>query len=358
MGRYFEKIINNNQTPKFKIGFSKQIPKSLVKNGFDIDLHYMEKNKMEINEGIWTKYRNALNPYELIGGGRKAKNLGLEIIPSNRAFFKLWEVLVDFRDAPIINMDPSVPLISAHLAEGPGAFIEATVHRRSNNKLDKQFAITLKSDKDINLQFPPELKKKFPNLNINFGKDGTGNLFNIENIIAYQKNILEKTKGKKAMLVTADGGFEVGSSVQKEQLNSKLLFAQILAALHVQDKKGHFVLKAFSLETKLSIDMLYMLKFYYKDLFIHKPWTSRPSNSERYIVAVGFKGISSKDLEYYRGILKKWEETEPGLSILEAEKDKIKGKFIARILETKIEEPFIKSVKKYSSKKIYKKCFR
>ena len=79
------------------------------------------------------------------------------------------------------------PIKTAHLAEGPGGFIEAVNNYRKNTN-DQRYGITLKSDnKDIpgwvnSLEF----LKKNKNVNISYGQDKTGNLYNLDNIMEFK----------------------------------------------------------------------------------------------------------------------------------------------------------------------------
>ena len=56
-----------------------------------------------------------------------------------------------------------------------------------------------------------------------------------------------------------------------------------------QKKNGSFILKIFDIFNKTSIDIVYLLSFYYKTVFIVKPHTSRYANSEKYVVCKSFK---------------------------------------------------------------------
>ena len=56
----------------------------------------------------------------------------------------------------------------------------------------------------------------------------------------------------------------------------------------MQKRKGTFVLKIFDIFNKLSVDIIYLLSYYYKKVFIIKPNTSRYANSEKYIVCMDY----------------------------------------------------------------------
>jgi hypothetical protein len=61
-------------------------------------------------------------------------------------------------------------------------------------------------------------------------------------------------------------------------------------ALRLQAPGGAFVCKFFDCMTRPTIDMLYLLSHVYDTVSIFKPVTSRPANSERYVICQGFRG--------------------------------------------------------------------
>ena len=93
----------------------------------------------------------------------------------------------------------------------------------------------------------------------------------------------------KADFITADGGFDWGNENTQEQEAFRLIFAQIYTALKIQAKDGNFVCKFFETFTDTSLKFIYILGQMYDQIYLTKPLTSRPSNSEKYIVCTGFK---------------------------------------------------------------------
>ena len=69
----------------------------------------------------------------------------------------------------------------------------------------------------------------------------------------------------------------------------KLVFAQIVYALVLQNKGGNFVLKIFDIFKLFSVELVYILCNMYENIYIYKPFTSRIANSEKYIICKGFK---------------------------------------------------------------------
>ena len=55
-------------------------------------------------------------------------------------------------------------------------------------------------------------------------------------------------------------------------------------ALVLQKLGGTFILKVYDIYHKYSLDCLYILAFFYRDVYIYKPNTSRYANSEKYLI--------------------------------------------------------------------------
>ena len=182
---------------------------------------------------------------------------------------------------------------SFHLAEGPGGFIEAMVTMRENPN-DIYYGMTLI---DQNPHVPGWKKsndflEQNPNVVIETGADGTGDLLSVENL----KYCFKKYKGSMD-LITGDGGFDFSIDFNKqEQLACKLLISQVSFALAMQKYNGNFVLKIFDIFTKPTVDLLYILSCVYSQVYIIKPNTSRYANSEKYIVCKGFTLYDSSEI--------------------------------------------------------------
>jgi len=61
----------------------------------------------------------------------------------------------------------------------------------------------------------------------------------------------------------------------------------------IQKKGGSFVLKLFDTFSSLSVELLFLLNYLYEDIYIIKPLTSRPANSEKYIVCIRFRMVQN-----------------------------------------------------------------
>ena len=110
---------------------------------------------------------------------------------------------------------------------------------------------------------------------------------------------------KKADLITADGGFNWKNENLQEQEAFRLILAQVITALKIQDQNGSFICKIFETYTMNTLKLINILTLFYKEVYITKPLTSRKSNSEKYIVCIGFSNNkkNNKVIEYLERIL-------------------------------------------------------
>ena len=278
----------------------------IKEHDFDVGVFtILKKYKTFIDEQTnhkWNKLKRFTNLFELISYSSSNKNIKpfINYIPMSRAYFKLHEILINY------DLLKDEPLNYAALAEGPGGFIECFVNYRKTSfqgNKDNIYCITLKPDK-VDIPGWKKIRefmnsKKRLNINILYGKDGTGNLYNIENIIDFAEKI-----EKKMDFVTADGGFDYSTNFNyQEQMSFQLIYSEMVTALTILKKGGNFVLKIFDIFTIITLQYIFVLSNFFEEVIITKPFTSRPANSERYLVCKNFQGIKIEVLNnLHRGI--------------------------------------------------------
>jgi len=83
----------------------------------------------------------------------------------------------------------------------------------------------------------------------------------------------------------------------------QLIICEVFYALMMQKQGGTFILKIFDVFHKPTVDILYLLCYYYTNVSIMKPYTSRVANSEKYLVCQGFRVCDSgKIIEQFLNI--------------------------------------------------------
>ena len=251
------------------------------------------KNQIDKYIDSWDLYKKYTNPYEYIHTIVPEKKTSVsKYKPLSRSFYKFIEICYTFNILP----DPSIPINTFHLAEGPGGFIEAIIHLHNNAK-NKYIGMTLQSSHhDIpGWKKSNDFLKNNKNITLENGPKKNGDLFEYENL-KYCYNNYKNTFD----IITGDGGFDFSINFDnQEQQSLTLIFSQILYAISMQKVGGTFIIKFFDIFTKSSIDLLYILSTYYNSVNIIKPNTSRMANSEKYVVCEDYKNNNYQVIEYF-----------------------------------------------------------
>lgn len=255
--------------------------------------HYLTKSKQRIDNNVeeWDYFKKITNPYEFIH--TPPQNLTRAVADYtaiSRSFYKLIEIVMGYE----MFLDTSIPIHSFHLAEGPGGFIEAMIYLRKNRE-DLHYGMTLQSDKR-NIPKWNKLRGKFkfnPSLRFEYGATNNGNLLHPDNFSKCAKQYTNSMD-----FITGDGGFDFSIDYEKQEVAStKLIFSQIAYAIMMQKQGGDFVLKIFDIFYTSTIQLLYLLRLFYREVSVCKPKTSRFANSEKYVVCRGF--LHKDTTEYF-----------------------------------------------------------
>jgi cap1 methyltransferase len=308
---YLEIESNNVDTiiKNLKINVLRKDKNILFSKYYKIVSNEKEKiDKLENNEN-WDKMKKIGNPYELIYTtyNKKRKNDSIsQHIPISRSYFKMWEIFYNFDLFKNFNMHTEH--IFAHLAEGPGGFMEATYNFKSKITKKKSindifYGITLKPTNEYIPDFN-KIKKIF-NGNNNI-KIEYGNLYIYDDV----KNYISKFSNEKAILVTADGGFDYSSNFNGQEINScQIIYSECIVALNILKKGGSFVCKVFDLFSYTMIQILYIVSSCFEEVYIYKPETSRPANSEKYLVCMYYKdNLSNESKSNLLKIIELWND--------------------------------------------------
>lgn len=197
---------------------------------------------------------------------------------------------------------------------GPGGFSEYVLWRKKWEA--KGFGFTLKNENDFKLHDflsgHPETFHPY------YGSNENGNVYEPDNIESLTEMVLEQTEiGVHFMM--ADGGFGCdGQENIQEILSKQLYLAQCLVALSIVRTNGHFVLKLFDLFTPFSVGLIYLMYKCFSKISICKPNTSRPANSERYLICKNKRPNTETVQRHLFQINKEmWQNKTPDLDVLE-----------------------------------------
>jgi 23S rRNA U2552 (ribose-2'-O)-methylase RlmE/FtsJ len=244
-------------------------------------------------EHKWELAKKMVNTYELVytNGDERLPTPVCVYQPLSRSYFKMIEMLevLQFYAQTAKNAQK---LRTAHVAEGPGGFIQACIQQSEGRQKEvtATYAMTLKPT----TSHVPGWKKatvflfKHKQVKVLFGEDGTGDIYKVPNQQAFLT-----VANPGVHLFTADGGFDFSVDyTQQEQKVFHLLVCSIRVGLQVLRSGGSFVLKLFDCETEHTQALLWILGRHFDEWTLYKPAMTRPCNSERYFLGRGFRGLS------------------------------------------------------------------
>lgn len=266
-----------------------------INNTLKTNLKFVKNNIH--NNKIWDLAKRSINEYECIFSSSKKYTKICKKKSISRAYFKLWEILKDFNDELFNTHNKKIN--TAHIAEGPGGFIECIIDYKNkyNININSIHGITLlvKSNTENKVPFW-KLSKEFcheNNISINRKSENIGDLYDIENI----DNFVQKVGKHTCDIVTADGGFDFSLDFNNQEASFfRLFLSEIYTASQIQKNGGSFIIKVFDtfcIETNILLSIISEL---YKNIYIIKPFTSRPANSEKYLVCVNFNSNNKDSL--------------------------------------------------------------
>ncbi|KAI9238683.1 MAG: FtsJ-like methyltransferase-domain-containing protein [Podila humilis] len=242
-----------------------------------------KKKLREVPQEKFSRARQRCNPYELVGSS----------IFMNRASVKLASIdsqlaLTATKEDPSSGEDKEISntFRFADLCSGPGGFSEYLLWRKHTwGERARGWAITLRGDLDFALDRFHRDTAVADTLKTYYGADGTGNLLKAENIEAFANLVETESSGFGVGLVSADGGISVdGDEAVQETLLQRLILCQILTMFKILQKGGDFVVKIFDIFTPVTAGLVWILSRHFEKICVVKPLTSRPMNSERYVV--------------------------------------------------------------------------
>ena len=251
-----------------------------IKNNFIIfkniwEQLYTTKNKIDYFKH-WEYYKRKGNKYENIYTSNR--NNICKKNPISRSYFKLCEIM---KDCDLFYKYKNILC----MAEAPGGFIQ---YISEMSLCDNIYVNTLISTSTKVPSWNYKILNKYK-IKYTHNLSNDGDLTNM-NIINNIHNTIQKCD-----LITADGGIDIMGDYNNQERDSfELIYAEIYLTLICLKEGGSFILKIFDIFYLNTIQLLYILSLCFEEIIFIKPKTSRPSNSEKYIVCKKYK--TNKDI--------------------------------------------------------------
>lgn len=308
-----------------KIVSSKASPPPIYVDDKKYSLLNTIKNKYAtIDRRQFTYAREQANPFEYLGNSVFGSRAAVKLANID-AIYNLTQHIGGF-----IDFKTPGRFVFADLAGGPGSFTQYIQWRRPDSV---GFGITLKTavgeGEELDWSYKIIDAERFRPY---YGADNTGNLYtNYQGFVDFVKS----SNDSDLYLVTADGGFNVeesGDYERQEFVSSRLVLVECLTAILLLNQGGSFVCKVFDTVTKISADTIYMMACCFDELIMFKPVSSRPANSERYLICRGRK--SSMEIQTYIQVLKTVASSYTDDQMVEGFVDKLPDNFKKWLTET------------------------
>lgn len=274
------------------------------------NLHNIAMNLNRIKRTIDTRYFKKwqyttyqLDNYKSLGEyvSKKYKVLENQKEKVSNAFLKIYEMMCTYE---LLQKDKK-KLKSFHFCEAPGMFIIGLNHyiQTKTNITDWEWygnSLTIDADNTA-LTDQYGLIKKNSNRWL-IGSQASGDIRDLENIKFFKEKLGEVD------LITSDCGISVDISKlnQYEELIAETDFAQFINLLNLLSKGGSGLIKTFiPLELVSNVCIIYVLTQVFEKVYLSKPITSRPQNSEVYIICINYRGIDQQLLDKMKTLLDK-----------------------------------------------------
>ena len=177
-------------------------------------------------------------------------------------------------------------------AELPGASIAAFNHFCDTNDLKYNWFASSYAPDGIGTMFGDTYGLLKCNRNNWLMNDkNNGDCTNLENLLDLEKRI-----GGTIDIYSHDAGLDIKPEEynQQESKNLHLHLGCALLGFMVLKKGGIFVAKQYTYFMPLSIELIVIYSSLFENFYITKPLTSRPFNSEIYLIGINFIGMSDK----------------------------------------------------------------
>ncbi len=269
----------------------------------------------------------------------------------SNAWLKMYEMLTYYTKSGDLKIKSKLAMFGN--AELPGAFLSATNHFLADHFPKTKFkwlACSYLGEDPTKLGDTYGIYKHNRD-NWLMGPDLVGDLTKIDDIKAIAKKV---NIAGGVDLYTSDAGIDVeGDYAGQEKKTLSLNYGQILSGLSVLNIGGCMITKQYTYMSKFNQTLINYLSTIFKSFYICKPLTSRPANSEIYLVGCGFKGINildklysvNCDMDFDFNVM--CEENNKVIDIKDDENNCIKNSLI-EITNKQIE--YLKEYKKYADK--------
>ncbi|KAI1724374.1 ftsJ-like methyltransferase domain-containing protein [Ditylenchus destructor] len=262
----------------------------------------LNASKLKVNEivkkhgtNVWRRHTSFMHPLKNL----PKRLLALDILPGDiitQAYCKFAEIIAT--NNLLNRWEPCSDgyIRSLHLCEAPGAFV-SLLKRAMTTRKWQWLMNSLNPYHEWNSRQHMLFDDTFifQHLqNMAFGPDDTGNIFTWnEGYLSDMTN-----ENGKFGLVTADGSFDCTDDPLAQEIRIHHLIRQeVKIAMKCLSPGGHLILKMYTFFQPQTIEILREILLHFREVLCQKPCSSKPGNSEVYLVCLFFKDTDSCSTE-------------------------------------------------------------
>tara|TARA_B110000483_G_scaffold243476_1_gene333488 strand:- start:94 stop:1125 length:1032 start_codon:yes stop_codon:yes gene_type:complete len=230
----------------------------------------------------WNFFRSLCNPYENIFSKSRLTNSK----PISRAYYKIMELS---KDHDLLNSSQAMSILC--LAEAPGAFVQYFLDSRY--KCSDNITCNTLNLPGVDIPKFHHAVTSANSVELYSGPDNSGDICKYE-------IVTDLLNGKKFDLITGDGGIDVSSDHNSQDKQCmKLVLCEVIIGMGCLKKNGNMTIKLFDIQDIEIVKVLAILSKAFSSVHLTKPRSSRPANSEKYVVCKSLECTAGLDTLVY-----------------------------------------------------------
>lgn len=230
----------------------------------------------------------------------------------NRGWLKMYEILASHSLMATVNQQRLVPprtVLALFNCELPGGFLSAAHHFAQDNNFDLHWWASSLYPLSLNSALYDSfgLMQKYPSKWLMSREPSqNGDMTDVECISSLSsktkaavKDAFPRLTTHKVDLYVSDGGMDIQQHYShQESMHQALILGELMVCLNTLVKGGNAVIKLYSFCHDFTRSWLVATCCMFKEARFFKPLTSRPLNTEIYLVLKSYRGRCAEFLDY------------------------------------------------------------
>jgi len=284
-----KKLINQFLKYELKTEIIKPFKSNELQHKYDDIKNKLDIAKTQLDKITPENYFDLMKYMDIYLNMKKVLKTNYNMQVTTNASMKMYEMICECK---LIN-DSLNAFCNAEL---PGAFISTINHYCKTNNISYKWVASSYMPDDEHLGDKYGIYKNHSK-NWLMNENNNGDVTNIKNLLDFEKRV------KDINLYTSDAGIDVSEDYNnQEDLTLWINYGQILTGLLTLANGGNFCTKQYTFFNPFTRSVITILSYLFDEFYITKPVTSRPSNSEIYLIG---KNYNKSKFAKFRDIMLK-----------------------------------------------------